>query len=116
MQQTRLTFADLADLEPRLGALEKLVKLAAPAADGDPDYLVFLTAVKPLVTSLVGWSRGWLDVRDTLERGDKVAVLTLGQLIESAPTYARPSNEVEDVLRDSTSYDTVYEHLNTLLG
>lgn len=114
MATTTLTFDQLADLEPRLHALEKLVELAAPSANGDPAYTVFLTAVKPLVVALVGWHRGWLDVRETIARPDTLEAVSIFDM--EMPSYPRPDNEVEALLRTSDAYDVVYDHLNEMLG
>ena len=117
-----LTFDALTDLEPRLGALERLCRLAAPAAHGDPDYEVWGRAVKPLLLPLVGWSRGDLDVRKTLAKPELLEDMVIGlfdeEVTESvARQHARAaSTEVEAVLCSSEAYDIAYQHLCKVIG
>lgn len=80
------TFADLARLDPAIRALEALARRAAPAAEGDPSYHVFLTEVKPLVCALAGWMR---------------------------PSVPGGKHEV---LSTSDAYDVVYHRLVAVIG
>lgn len=89
---TKLSFADYAALDPAVAALEKLAARAALSADGDPDYMVFLREVKPLVVALAGWHRG--------------------------PSGARIDNalQVDAMLSTTEAYDAVYQHLVDVMG
>lgn len=89
---TKLTFAEYAALDPAIAALEKLAKRAALSAGGDPDYMVFLREVKPLVVALAGWNRG--------------------------PSGVRVNNalQVDAMLSTTEAYDVVYQHLADLMG
>lgn len=115
--KTKLSFDQIAELEPRVRALEALTRRAAPAAGGDPDYMVFLREVKPLVVALVGWERGRLDTRVTVAPPTAIEVVTLFDALDAVISPAkRPDNPVEDILCSSEAYDVVYEHLVAVIG
>lgn len=90
--KTKLTFAEYAALDPAIAALEKLTQRAAPAAGGDPDYMVFYREVKPLVTALVGWHRA------------------------DSNTRLSHSATADFALRTEEAYDVVYQHLVDVIG
>lgn len=87
-----LTFKECAEIDPAIAALEKLCRRAAPAANGDPDYKVFLLEVKPLVVTLVGWHR---------QPGQ-------GSVMDEHRAY--------NVLGTEEAYDVVYQHLVDVIG
>lgn len=119
-----LTFEDLADREPRLGCLERLLTNCTPGLPGDDFWCAntfWTRTVKPLLLPLVGHARGMAteNAADPDAAADPWRVLGAASLraaVEDAHRWTRPVETVaEELLRSPAAWDVAVAHLLGLL-
>jgi hypothetical protein len=120
-----VSFVYLAEREPRLAALHRLLSIVADnIRPDDPHWCAntfWLGTVKPLLMPLVGWERG----RSPENASDPAGALStawscLGDLtiaaLEGEHRWTRPVETVaEETLRSAAAYDVAVRHLYDLL-
>lgn len=118
------TFASLADREPRLAALARLVSIAAenirPDDRGWCANVFWSSTVRPLLLPLVGWEPGRApdNAADPPGRDPWTFLDVCGALsvLEGEHRWTRPVTTVaEELLRSQRAWDVAVEHLYGLL-
>ncbi|TAM55768.1 MAG: hypothetical protein EPN50_10565, partial [Chloroflexota bacterium] len=112
---TPLTWTEMKAAEPRLEALELLVLTIAGHADRRRPLCyacAWSEAVKPLLTPLVGWQRGYVP-EDAPDPTDEVTVLRLADLPMPERTVA--GTDAERYLRSRAAWEIAADRLVAIL-
>lgn len=102
-----------------LKALELMIEIQGKFIQPDDTFCAecYWLVFKPLVTPVLGWSRGY-PLRHQPEPSDKPSTLTpvnLSELMERDLTRDTPMSEFEAWLRTSEAFDLVTDHWLTKL-